>query len=137
VKGVTPWANLAFEQNKIKTTKKGEVDDQLKIEYMLRYSFKQFLQTIYPYVPMDSLKELMDRLAPNGFKASSSISKLYKHLKQCSTTAMNQPSFESSWSGDKYFPTRKKFFLSINPNGEFVNLKELRDQIMQKRCSNE
>lgn len=40
---------------------------------------------------------------------------------------MKQPNFKKD---------RKKYFHTMNPSREFVNLKELRDQILRRRCSN-
>ena len=63
------------------------------------------------------------------------MNNLLAHFKKCAKDSMKQDNFEASWKVDEMFKTRKQFFIKDKID-DWVNLKELRDQILMKRCSN-
>lgn len=107
--------------------KKGEVSLQLKIEFMLRHLSRPFLKTTFPFVPLQFLKDLMVKQAKMSFKDAKSVNKLFSHFVSKANKVLNAPGFRA----------KRSLFRDAAPSDDdFINLKELRDQILGMRCSN-
>jgi hypothetical protein len=105
--------------------KKGMVSEQLKIEYMLRYFCKNYVASSFPYIPLWFFKDLMiNRAEMNIAKDEKSYKKLFAHFQTMADTIMNQQSFKNATVEGM---RKTEYFDKINPSGEFVNLKEVRD----------
>ena len=102
--------------------------DQLKLEYMLRFHSQRFLKSIFPFVPLSFLQELMQMMqkrARMSFKDTAATNRLFAHLSTCAQANILTLDRE-----------RRKCLLDIDPKAQYVNLKELRDQMLGGRCSN-
>lgn len=105
----------------------GEVSLQLKIEFMLRFYFKLFLKSTFPFIPQPMLQDLMVKRAKMRFNDMSAMTKLYEHLTKCAQKNIMTLPAEKRAILQKY----KK-----DPHDQYINLKELRDQMLGYRCSN-
>lgn len=70
--------------------KPGEVSQQLKVEYMLRFFARVFLRSTFPLVPLQFLKDLMVKQAKMSFKDTVNVNKLYQHLADCAEQNLAQ-----------------------------------------------
>ena len=95
---------------------------------MLRFHSQRFLKSIFPFVPLSFLQELMQMMqkrARMSFKDTAATNRLFAHLSTCAQANILTLDRE-----------RRKCLLDIDPKAQYVNLKELRDQMLGGRCSN-
>lgn len=109
-----------------KEVKQGEVSKLLKIEYMLRFFSRVYLKSTFPFVPLQFLKDLMVKQANMLFKDVYNVNKLYSHLVKCADSVLRRGNMAA----------KRRFYMQCNKGDDFINLKELRDQILGRRCSN-
>ena len=94
---------------------------------MLRYCCKPFLRSTFPFVPQPWLQDLMVKKAKMRFNDASAVQKLDGHLTKCARKNIAS------------LPEEQRRFLQKckkDPHEQYVNLKELRDQMLGHRCSN-
>lgn len=104
-----------------------EVPVQLKIEFMLRYWCKLFLKSTFPFIPEHWLRDLMLKKAKMRFNDSNAVQKLYKHLTDCAKKNIETLPKDL----ERFLQKCKK-----EPHDRYINLKELRDQMLGYRCQN-
>lgn len=93
---------------------------------MLRFFCAKFLKSTFPFIPVKFLQDLMVKQAKMSFKDPKNINKLFQHLVKSADQVINQ--------GNMY--DKRNFLRKCNPGDDYFNLKELRDQLMGRRCSN-
>lgn len=128
VKAVQRQYYLRYKEPHPKNAKNGEVSDQMKVEYMLRFFNAKNLKSTIPFVPLSNLRDLMTQQAKMSWKDPKKYNKLFNHLTDLAEATLNQPNMSEI----------KKHLYSkeIYKGDQYINLKELRDQIMKRRCSN-
>ena len=75
--------------------KRGEVPTQMKIEFMLRFFFRIYMRSTFPFVPQKELKKIMVTMAKMNFKDQANINKLFSHLVKCARQVLDQPNMAS------------------------------------------
>ena len=98
------------------------------VEYMLRFFNAKNIKSTFPFVPLSSIKDLMTQRAKMSFKDPKKYNKLFNHLTDLAEATIDQPNMREV----------KKHLKSpeISKGEDYINLKELRDQILRRRCSN-
>lgn len=94
---------------------------------MLRFYCKLFLKSTFPFIPQPWLQDLMVKKAKMRFNDTSAMQKLYDHLTKCAHKNIMA------------LPKEQRRFLQKckkDPHEQYINLKELRDQMLGHRCSN-
>jgi hypothetical protein len=88
---------------------------------MLRLFFKEYLRSTFPFVPLKNLKTLMGRTLKMSFKDTANMNKLFQHLTKQSEKFINSPGVDGK---------AREHLRSVSSLDSYVNLKELRDQIL-------
>ena len=125
-KATKGWAGLASG----KGAGARDVPDVVKVEYMLRYHNKKWLQSIFPYMPVGDCQALIFGLAGVRYKDELTIEKLFTHLKA-------QADASIALVDEDFRATLRPLSSSNQGKHEYVSLKELRDLVMGYRCSND
>ena len=97
--------------------KRGEVPVQMKIEFMLRFFFRIYMRSTFPFVPQKELKKIMVTMAKMNFKDQANINKLFSHLVKCAKLVLDQPNMAS----------KREYYKQGLQDDDYINLKELRD----------
>lgn len=104
----------------------------------MRKNFIKVWKDTYPYVRYNFIKNFIEKLSDKAKKNEAGMNNLMKHLTESAKKAMRLPSFENSWRHHSGCSESRKnlFDDKARMGGEWCCLKELRDQILGRRCDN-